>query len=219
MLPEARFCRRCGQASKGLARGSVTEATTRRLETDVPYVGNPNLTVQQLDLEQSTQKGTVASLSATTQALAPASSIQKWLPYLLLLALVVLLVPVIVLLSMQRTIVIKKGTPPEAPAVPAPPAPPAPAAGSTTSIDQTYIYPGARRTMEMTRVGEGSMVQLETVDSLDKVVDWYTARLKPTRTVRVPGSGQAILDADDLRAIISPSGNGTSILLKQGGAD
>ena len=212
MLPEARFCRRCGQASKEFARGSVTEVTTRRLETDVPHVGNPNL--QQSELELSRQGATMSSLGATTKSLAPQSSIRTWLPYLVLLALFLLLIPIVVLLSKQPTVIIKKGT--EAPAVPPPPAPPAPGARSSTSIDQTYIYPGARTTMEMTRVGAGSMVQLETNDNLDKVVDWYTTRLKPKRVVRVPEQGQTILDADDLKAIISQSGNGTSILLKQG---
>jgi hypothetical protein len=69
--------------------------------------------------------------------------------------------------------------------------------------------------MEMSRAGAGRMVQLETGDSVEKVTDWYTERLKPKETVKIPGR-EVILKSDEMTAIISGKGNRTTILLKQG---
>jgi hypothetical protein len=69
--------------------------------------------------------------------------------------------------------------------------------------------------MEMSRAGAGRMVQLETGDSVEKVMDWYTKRLKPSETVKIPGR-EVILKSDEMTAIISSRGDRTTILLKQG---
>lgn len=58
------------------------------------------------------------------------------------------------------------------------------------------------------------MVQLQTEDSLDKVADWYTEKLKPTEIVRQPGN--VILKAGELAVIITGNGGGSNIMLKQG---
>ncbi|MGA9996120.1 MAG: hypothetical protein WBP93_11945, partial [Pyrinomonadaceae bacterium] len=79
------------------------------------------------------------------------------------------------------------------------------------------IYPGAQITMEVTDASEGDVLQLQTSDSLDKVASWYAEKLKPTKTVRVPFPVKVVvLEADEMKAVITAKGDGTSILLKQG---
>ncbi len=111
-------------------------------------------------------------------------------------------------------------TRPELPTVPPPP-PPMPPPGSTqgTTINRAYVYPGAEITMEVTSADEGNVLQLQTSDSFDKVVDWYTEKLKPTKVVKSkdPTSNviNVILEAGELKAIITTNGNGTTIMLAQ----
>ncbi|HEY0321254.1 MAG TPA: zinc ribbon domain-containing protein [Pyrinomonadaceae bacterium] len=211
LVPEGRFCRKCGEPSNPLERGSVTEVTTRRLETP-----GQDVTGQQ-PLEQQSSGQTRAGLSVETQTLAPASTLKRWLPGLVLLCIAILLPAIYVLKKWRQTTI--KIVPPtvQVPAVPKPPQPPeAPAKGTTSwaSIDQSLIYPGARTTMVVSKAGEGDVVQLETKDAIDKVADWYTAKLKPTEIFRKPDN--VILKADEMAVIITSNGSGTNIMLKQG---
>ena len=223
LLPEARFCRKCGQPSSPLGRASVTEVTTRRLETR-----GQDLPGQQASLAQSSRGQTEQSLSAQTQSLTKTRALKRWLPGLLLLLLLILL-PTTYLLwkwrSSTAAIPPPTGAPaqegPVAPQPPQPPAPPqppsAPAAkgtDGTTAIDQSFIYPGARTTMDVTKAGGGSVLQLETTDPVDKVADWYVKRLNPTKTVRMSGV-PVVLTSDQMKAVITQSGEGTTILLKR----
>lgn len=111
-------------------------------------------------------------------------------------------------------------TTPGVPAVPqqprpALPPPPSQAETGTTNIDKRYIYPGSRTTMIISREGEGDKVQLTTKDDVDKVADWYIAQFKPTKIVRM--TGNAVLRSDEIAVIITAGGDGSNILLKQGG--
>jgi hypothetical protein len=76
------------------------------------------------------------------------------------------------------------------------------------------IYPGARIITEIDHSGINSALQLQTEDSFDKVVAWYTAKLKPARTVKKAGVA-AVLNGESMTAIINGAGSGTSIFLKQ----
>lgn len=225
-MQDARFCRKCGQPSNPLGRASVTEVTTRRLETPgQPFMDGQYAAGQQANLEQASRGQTEPALSAETRSLAPAKPLKMWIPALLLLIIAILL-PTVYVLRQWRQSKVSIPPPASAPAKgpgviqpPIPPQPPSvPAAKGTkgaTAIDQSFIYPGARTTMEMTRAGQGSMVQIETEDSMDKVVDWYTKRLKPTETIRIPGA-DVVLNSDEMKAVISNKGDKTTVLLKQG---
>jgi hypothetical protein len=97
-----------------------------------------------------------------------------------------------------------------------PPAPTAPSAttGGATTISREMVYPGAKITTEINRSEGGSALQLQTDDSFDKVVAWYTAKLKPVKTLKTLGP-TAILQGESVSAIINGTGNGTSIFLKK----
>ncbi|MBD0370088.1 MAG: hypothetical protein ICV60_04585 [Pyrinomonadaceae bacterium] len=208
-MAEARFCRRCGQPSNTLSRGSVTEVTTRRLGTPgAPFMPGENVAGQH-PLEQYGGQ-TRAALSADTKKLAPASKVKRWLPLLLLLCVVVL-IPTAYLLGQWRQPTRLVRPPTRPPAVP--PKPPQNPA-SAVPVDPRFVYPGASKTMVMSRAGEGDVVQLQTADGMEKVADWYIENLKPEKTVRLPES--VILKSGDVGIVITPNGSGSNIMLRQG---
>lgn len=107
---------------------------------------------------------------------------------------------------------------PVPPGVPQPPVPPVPPTAGTTAVT-ALDYPGAEVTMEMTRGNEGSIRQLHTSDSFDKVVAWYKDKLKPSDpiTTRDKDGSSAVLNGAAATAIVtSDEEEGTQILLKKG---
>jgi hypothetical protein len=215
LLPDAKFCRRCGQPTNTLGRASVTEVTTRRLGAPgQPFMPGQGVAGPQ-SLEPQGSGQTHPALSAETRSLAPASPLKKWIPGMLLLAVAILL-PLIYVISELRQPKVIKIVPPtiEVPKPPPPPQAPQPASGVAISIDQSYFYPDARTTMVISKAGEGEVVQLQTDDSVKKVADWYTDKLKPTQVIRQEEN--VVLKSDKMSVFIRSSGDGTSIMLKQG---
>jgi hypothetical protein len=110
--------------------------------------------------------------------------------------------------------------PPAPPGVPAPsgaPAPPPPPGTGSAEADgplQAYIYPSSTKNMDATHNGK-SVIQLTTNDSIDKVTDWYRARLKPSKTVQLPFVG-TVMEGKDVKAVITGSEGGTMIILTKG---
>jgi hypothetical protein len=79
--------------------------------------------------------------------------------------------------------------------------------------EETVIYPGARKVMDMTADGGGRALHLETSDSLDKVDAWYRNSLKPDKVIRL-SPGSIVLKNDKTAATIVREGNQTNILIK-----
>jgi hypothetical protein len=221
LMADAKFCRKCGQPANTLGRGSVTEVTTRRLGTpgQAAFMPGQGMAGQQSLEQQGSGQANLAS-SAETRSLAPASTLKRWLPGLLLLTVLVLVPLIYIVSEFWHPKIIKIVRPSvEAPAVPQPPQPPQPPApaqpaAKANAIDQSYYYPDASTTMVISKAGEGDVVQLQTGDSVEKVTDWYTNKLKPTQVIRQPEN--VVLKSDKLSVFIRSSGDGTSIMLKQG---
>jgi hypothetical protein len=106
--------------------------------------------------------------------------------------------------------------PPGGVIVPHPPMPPAPPATTSgrSAISREMIYPGAEINMEVNRAEGNNMLQLRTTDAFDKVVAWYTEKLRPTKTLNTVGP-TAILRGEGYSAVINGGGNGVNIILKQ----
>lgn len=102
--------------------------------------------------------------------------------------------------------------PPDAPAPPVPP----PAKGDAI-VGEELIYPGAEEVMTINARGKG-VLHLRTTDPASRVVEWYTARLKPTEHIKLPG-GNAILKGGDIAVVIGSSEEGTSIMITRGDED
>jgi hypothetical protein len=101
------------------------------------------------------------------------------------------------------------------PEIPPPPAPPS-GSGGSAPIDSALVYPNAKTLLDITKT-DGHVLQLRTGDPPDKVVRWYTDKIKPSETVKVPGGNMTILRSEDVRAIITSVGNETDIIIRQGG--
>jgi hypothetical protein len=60
----------------------------------------------------------------------------------------------------------------------------------------------------------GRALQLETADSLDRVVSWYDATIKPTKTIRLTPAN-VVMKNDNVTVTVASSAGKTSILIKQ----
>jgi hypothetical protein len=105
------------------------------------------------------------------------------------------------------------GLPPAPPVPPVPPGVEPPAAGATVPTSE-LMYPGAGTVMDM-KSNRDNFLELRTNDPISKVVDWYTAKLKPSEVLRSGGT-EAILRTGRTSVIISTRGSATDILIKQG---
>jgi len=61
---------------------------------------------------------------------------------------------------------------------------------------------------------EGRAIQLQTGDSLDRVLAWYEGILKPTKTMRLTYTS-FVLKNQNVTATIATEDNKTNILIKQ----
>ncbi len=201
----------------------MTEGTTRLLETPERPASSfdPNVYEQPGSLAQPTTR-IPSQANETSRSLEVSRKSPQWMLIgSILVAVIALATLVIVLTNRASTTTVSPPavTRPELPTVPQPPQPPVPPRGSTqgTIINRAFVYPGAEITMEVISADEGNVLQLQTSDSFDKVVNWYTEKLKPTNVVRLKDpTSQVILAADELKAIIRANGSGTTIMLTEG---
>lgn len=217
---EARFCRKCGQPSARFNPNSVTEGTTRLLDTPERQASvGQDVYEQHGDLARATSR-IPPQVNATSRSLEPTRQPKNWLLLgSILVATVALILTSLFLMTRNRsaTTVSPPVVPrPEAPPIHPPPPPPLPPRGSIqgSGISRALVYPGAETMMEITDASEGDLLQLQTSDSFDKVVSWYTERLKPTKVIKK--SSNVILEAGEMKAIINAEGDGTIIMLTQG---
>ena len=82
-----------------------------------------------------------------------------------------------------------------------------------TTDSAALIYPGSQTVVDMTS-DEGRAIQLQTGDSLDRVLAWYDASLKPTKRMRLT-STSFVLKNQNVTATIATENNKTNILIKQ----
>lgn len=81
-------------------------------------------------------------------------------------------------------------------------------------VSRTLLYPGARVVLDLTNESGGSVLQLTTTDSLDKVQTWYISTLQPTKILRLT-AGTLILRKDNVTATLAAENNTTTIVIKQ----
>jgi len=225
MLDDARFCRKCGKPSTRFAAESVTEGTTRILETpEASKVFGQEFYEQHGSLAQPTTRiPPQANQTARNLAVAEPKR-QNWALIGALLFVGCALLATILFFALRGNptpvastpIVIRPQIPPIPP--PHPPAlPPVTSQPGTSFISSEYLYPGAEKLMETTS-SEGSVVQLKTSDSFDKVVNWYEGKLKPSNIVKQKAGDklQMILNAPPMNAVISEDKAGdVKIILNQ----
>ena len=230
---DARFCRSCGHPSARFNRESVTEGTTRLLETpERPAAGPAHEfpTERPGELAQATTRLPPQGMP-TSRGLEVNRKPTNWvlITAIIVAALALIATGLVIGLRGRSAPATAPVVTPGLPPVPMPPAPPPgipppPAAGVTegSGINPALIYPGAKTVMRITGRSEGNVIQLQTSDSFDKVVSWYKERLKPASTIEAndPNGGPArrsvILATEEVTAIISDQDNATGVMLTQG---
>ncbi|HKQ51822.1 MAG TPA: zinc ribbon domain-containing protein [Pyrinomonadaceae bacterium] len=228
---EARFCRSCGKPSARFSRESVTEGTTRLLETPErpaaqPAPGFP--TERPGELAQMTNRLPPQG-AETSRGLDVNRKPTNWLLIgaIVVAALALIATGLFIGLRSRSTprttpVVVAPGVPPVQPPPP-PGIPPPPSTGVTQGapIDPALIYPGAKTVLQGAG-DDGDFIQLQTSDSFDKVVNWYKEKLKPDSTVEAndPNTGQpgrsVVLASKQVAAIITAGGDTTNIMLARG---
>ena len=218
MTAGARFCRQCGQPVPAPSVSSMLEAETRTFApprepaTPTQHINSPLTGPAYMEPGQMP----FAPAAPVTNSLQPSGSSGAAAKVLLAGLVLILLIAAISLAAMK--ILSSRDSRPETPGISVPeiPPPPPPAGGGSSSTSNSLVYPGAETVLDVTKA-DGHVLQLRTRDPLEKVVNWYTEKIRPTETVKVPGGNMTILRSDAVKAVITATGTETSIIIKQGG--
>ncbi|MGB7923774.1 MAG: zinc ribbon domain-containing protein [Pyrinomonadaceae bacterium] len=221
----SRFCRRCGQpaadAARSSSRSSVLEAETRTFAPPTDYATptehiNAPLTGPAY---MSPGQTPAAPPAAPTNPLKSSGTTAK----LLLICLLAILLLVPVAFAFMRILKSRTSQPQQPPVVtipeiPAPPPMPTmpTARGGPSAAANPLVYPGAEIMMERSDRGKARVLQLRTSDPFDKVVEWYTEKLKPDSITKVPGDVTTVLHSEGVNVVITAGDAQTEIIVNQG---
>lgn len=219
-----KFCRQCGApvAEFTLNEPSITEATTRRFDYQQSEQATSAFAPTALTApaylapnaeQQPSPAPTTGKLVAPHKA---GGSSRSNLFFVLVVPLMLFLIIGAVGITWWVARSPQSATTPAPPAVPAiPSAPPAPVGAVNPNIDQDLLYPGTRTMLNAIRDQSGSqLVQMRSTDDFEKIVEWYVAKLKPTRNTR-SGDSSVILQSEATNVVITKSGNATNIIIKR----
>ena len=78
---------------------------------------------------------------------------------------------------------------------------------------ESFIYPGARKNLDMLSDGGGRAIELETSDSLDTVADWYHKSLQAEKVIQLTPSA-VVLKNKKITATVVTERDKTHVLLK-----
>jgi hypothetical protein len=224
ITPGTKFCRRCGQPS--LDAASVSEASTRLFEATAERAAPTETWNAQPTGPAYIAPGVASPLQDAAATRSLETTARRPQKSLLIAAFAVLFLAVVGAFALGLMLNSRHAAPTQTPPVVTrpgtdiPPPPPPPPAGQPTSSGPSVptselMYPGAKTVMDM-KNGRDNLLELSTADQLDKVVDWYIARLKPTQIIRDGTSGAgAVLTTGGTQVIISSRGRGSDILIKQ----
>lgn len=236
LIAGAKFCRQCGRLVVAESAATLTEATTRTLRPPADFGAQPTSYIP----SQPTGHAYMSPVEmSSTQPAYVTSTLERkgqkqsiWLLGTLATVALLLIVAAIFALGIIKfnqggktattPPIVTAPEPPgvAVPEIPPPPQPPEPTAPSASnSISREFIYPESEILVDMPSGSGGSLLQLQSADSYQKVLDWYLAKLKPDNIFRSPGQngvGQnAILKSANLMAVITSTGEGTQIVLKK----
>ena len=194
LLPEANFCRQCGRTVTSGSAVNSSEEPTLTLNERVE-----NVTTQRLE-PRPTSPDRVSPSNPMRNPMAAASMRANTLPprRRLPAASIVGGIVLVIIIGIVSSVAIVRMR-----------------SHSRTTDNATLIYPGAQTVVDMTS-DEGRAIQLQTGDSLDRVLAWYEGILKPTKTMRLT-STSFVLRNQNVTATIATEDNKTNILIKQSG--
>ncbi|MEJ7575621.1 MAG: zinc ribbon domain-containing protein [Pyrinomonadaceae bacterium] len=224
---EAKFCRQCGRPQASFAGNSKhesrLEAPTRTLDAHQSSASptnrwqSPPTTPAYLAPQAASPP--LEAAPAQTQSLQPKR--KKGISLVgLAVIFMFLLVSLVAIGFVVDRVILRRVVREVSRRTDAPPIPPAPGDAGSAATDSALVYPGAQTTLDVDGDGEDKVRQLRTQDSFDKVVEWYTAQLKPTKTVRAPRINGAtlnhtVLSNENITVVLTAQDKGTMILITQ----
>ena len=188
LVPEARFCRQCGAAvtvNSGNIETDPSELTTATLHATSENVETKRLKARATSSDSRSLKVSHAGIPPNVTM--PRRGLSKWITGAVFLVMILAIVSAFAFVRHQRH-----------------------ARNTDTGV---LIYPGSQTIVDM-QGDTDRAVQLKTSDSLEKVVAWYEANLKPTKTMRL-NSTSVVLRKQNVVATIASEDNKTNILIKQ----
>lgn len=211
IMPGTRFCRQCGQPAPDTSTTSVTEGTTRVLhsfaddETPTRHFYSTPAGGPPVQVDASAQARSLAAEAPAPKRKSKFKIIS--VVSVLLVMMIVIPLGVVALRWNSAGRTVRSG----APSIGIPPVPAAPNIPGVPTIGDDLRYPGATTIMDI-RKANRQVIQLSTSDSLDKVVNWYEAKINPKERVRI-GGAQAVLKSDQYSVVINGNGSQTQILI------
>jgi hypothetical protein len=192
LLPEANFCRQCGATVTSGSAVITSEEPTLNLNERVYDVTTQRLDPRATSPGRGSLKNSIGNSVAAASLRGQAPVSQRKIP----LALIVGGIALIVIIGIVSSVAVVRMR-----------------SHRITANGATLIYPGAQTVVDMTS-DEGRAIQLQTGDSLDRVLSWYDASLKPTKRMRLT-STSFVLRNQNVTATIATENNKTNILIKQ----
>jgi len=190
--PEVKFCRQCGAAVT--SNRELSESPTAQLQPVVDKVSTRRLHPRATSPAPELRGDFPApSDNVPGPVLAPRSATHWKVPIaVMLLAVVLVIAAAIISIALFR---------------------PSRKTVISAETNSALIYPNSQTLLDTTSTS-GRAIQLQTPDSTDQVVAWYTAKLAPTKTVRLASSTVVLKNQDVAVTIVGADGK-TSILIKQ----
>ena len=188
--PEVNFCRQCGAA---VGSSALSESPTAQLHEVDDKASTRRLQSRPTTPGPGLRKDYAAASYVLPAVGASPSNNRRRLPLaLLLLAVVLVTATVIVCVALfrpTRKIVVN------------------------AESNNALIYPNSQTLLDTT-TDSGRAIQLQTSDSPDRVAAWYTAKITPTKTVRLASSTVVLKSSDTTVTIVEADGK-TNVLIKQ----
>jgi hypothetical protein len=191
LIPDANFCRQCGATVTNGSGANASEKPTLTLNERVDDVTTQRLNPRATSPGRGSLVNSVDNSLAAANLSGHAPPSGRRIPVALLgVGVLVVILAVISSVAFVRM-----------------------RSHSRTTDSAALIYPGAQTVVDMTG-DDGRAIQLQTGDSLDRVLAWYDASLKPTKRMRLT-STSFVLRNQNVTATIASEDNKTNILIKQ----
>lgn len=188
LMPEAKFCRRCGAVVTATAAAAALNSS----ELPTALLDQRDPTTQTLSPRVTSPETPKHVIGASSRIGGdPATQAKRKSKVLIGSAVVVLLL--CGLIASVAYMKVRSNNP--------------------TEVDAALIYPGSQ-TVAAFSSGDGSTLQLQTNDSLEKVVAWYEKSIKPTKTMRLTSTSVVLKNGNVTTTVASEAGK-TNILIKR----
>ena len=184
LAPEARFCRQCGTPVPVAEETDSSEMPTAVLSDKINSPATQRLESRPTSSERSF---TMAEKATTIEARKPR---RRWFPATVVFGLVLL-----VLIGIVASVAYVRMR------------------DHDSTSENALVYPAAKIIADLKTPSDRAL-QLQTEDSLDRVVEWYDATIKPTKTMRLTPNN-VILKNQKVTVTVASDAGKTNILIKQ----